>query len=103
MLPEFYDDTQYLYVYPSEFEVKYYIGSNENQYLERQYTAVLTDMKINYTPNNQFMTFKNGMPTHIQLSLSFKELAMASKETEPILFPDMKGTSDLDALGRKKQ
>ena len=84
MLPEYYDAAQYLYIYPSEFEIKYYKGSEENAYIERQYTAVLTRVSIDYTPNNQFMTFKNGMPTNINLTLSFKELALASKLTEPL-------------------
>lgn len=88
MLPEFFDPSQYLYVYPSEFEVKYYKGDKENQYLERQYTCVLTNLTVNYTPNGQFMTFSNGMPTHIKLDLSFKELSMPTKESEPIRIPD---------------
>lgn len=91
MLPEFFDSQQYLYIYPSEFDIKYFIKDVENKYIEKQATAVLTNLSVNYTPNNQFMTFENGMPTHIVLDLSFKELAMASKETQPI--PDFKAGS----------
>lgn len=83
MLPEFYDDSNFLYIYPSEFEVRYYIYDQENDFLERQMTAVLKSMNINYTSNNQMTTFTNGMPTHINITLQFQELSMPSKETSP--------------------
>lgn len=83
MLPEFLDTTQFLYVYPSEFEVKYYKGAAENSYLEKHITAVLTNCIINYTPSGQFNTFANGMPTQIRMQLQFKEIGMPSKETSP--------------------
>lgn len=83
MLPEFTDETQFIYVYPSEFEIKYYRGAAENPYLEKHFTAVLTSCNINYTPNGQFVTFEDGMPTQINMSLVFKELALPTKETSP--------------------
>ena len=93
MLPEFADASTFLYIYPSEFDIKYYRGDKENPHLEKQMTAVLTNMSVNYTPNGQFNTFgdgsgKNedsldGMPSHINLSLQFKELGLLSKETSP--------------------
>lgn len=84
MLPEYFDDAQYLYIYPSEFEIKYYKGFEENSFIERQYTAVLKRMSINYTSNNQFMTFANGMPTHINIDMSFQELSVPTKESEQL-------------------
>jgi hypothetical protein len=83
MLPEFYDDASFLYIYPSEFEVKYYKGDKENEFLEKQMTAVLTNCNINYTPNGQFNTFENGMPTQINMNLTFKELSKPDKSTSP--------------------
>ena len=83
MLPEFLDETQFLYVYPSEFEVKYYKGVIENEYLEKHITAVLTNCTINYTPSGQFNTFANGMPTKIRMQLQFREIGLPSKETSP--------------------
>lgn len=81
MLPEFADDNQFVYIYPSEFEIKYFKGDKESEYLERHFTAVLTNCNINYTPNGQFVTFANGMPSQINMTLQFKELYLASKET----------------------
>ena len=83
MLPEYFDTEQYLYIYPSEFEIRHYSGSVENPYLEKYATAVLTGMTINYTPNGQHQTFANGMPTHINIDMRFKELSTPSKETSP--------------------
>lgn len=83
MLPEFRDENQFLYLYPSEFDVKYYRGDSENEYLEKQFTAVLTNMSINYSPMGIFNTFPNGMPTMITCQLSFRELNVATKESSP--------------------
>ena len=81
MLAEFADENQFIYIYPSEFEIKYFKGDQESEYLERHFTAVLTNCNINYTPNGQFVTFSNGMPSQINMTLTFKELYLASKET----------------------
>ena len=89
MLPEYLDESTYLYIYPSEFDVKYYVGDKENQYVEKQMTAVLTNMTINYTPNSQFVTFNpskgidRGMSTQINITLQFKEITVPTKETSP--------------------
>lgn len=83
MLPEYLDQTQFLYVYPQEFEVRYYKGDTENSFLEKHITAVLTNCIINYTPQGQFNTFANGMPTQIRMQLTFKEIGLPSKETSP--------------------
>ncbi len=83
MLPEYADDAKSMYIYPSEFNVKYYKGTEENTFIEKQITAVLQSVGIDYTPNGQFNTFKNGMPQQINLTLRFKELSTPSKETSP--------------------
>lgn len=81
MLPEFADENEFIYIYPSEFEIKYFKGDAESEYLERHFTAVLTNCVINYTPTGQFVTFENGMPSQINMTLTFKELFLPSKET----------------------
>jgi hypothetical protein len=83
MLPEFTSETKSIYIYPSEFNVKYYKGNKENPYIEKQMTAILEGVNVDYTPNGQFNTFANGMPQQINLSLRFKELSTPSKETSP--------------------
>jgi hypothetical protein len=80
MHPEFKDSNNFVYIYPSEFDVFYYQGGMENKNLHRHTSCVLTEMNINYTPNGAFTTFANGMPTQINVTLAFRELALLTKD-----------------------
>jgi hypothetical protein len=80
MHPEFKDANNFLYIYPSEFDIFYYNGTQENMNLNRHTSCVLTDMAVDYSPNGQFTAFADGMPTQINISLTFKELATLTKE-----------------------
>lgn len=80
MHPEFKDDNNFVYVYPSEFDIFYYQNGKENKNLHRHTSCVLTEMSINYTPNGAFNTFANGMPTQINVQMSFRELALLTKD-----------------------
>jgi len=80
MHPEYKDSNSFLYIYPSEFDIVYYTGGKENETIHRHTSCVLTEMSVNYTPNGNFATFPNGMPTQINVQMSFKELALLSKE-----------------------
>ena len=80
MHPEFKDTNNFVYIYPSEFDIMYYSGGVENKSLHRHTSCVLTDMNINYTPNGMFTAFDNGMPTQINITLNFRELALLTKD-----------------------
>ena len=80
MHPEFKDSGNFVYIYPSEFDIYYYQGIAENLNVHRHTSCVLTDMTINYSPQGQFTSFDNGMPTQINIVLNFKELALLTKE-----------------------
>lgn len=80
MHPEFKDSNNFVYIYPSEFDIFYYQDGQENRNLHRHTSCVLTDMSINYTPNGMFNTFSNGMPTQIDITLTFRELALLTKD-----------------------
>lgn len=81
MHPEYRDAYHFLYIYPSEFDIYYYQNGKENMNLHRHTSCVLTDLNVSYTPQGTFSTFANGMPTQINVSLTFKELALLTKET----------------------
>lgn len=81
MHPEFLNPSAFTYVYPSEFDIVYYNGPNENQYIHKHTSCVLENMSVDYTPNTLFSTFDNGMPTQINVTLTFKELLAPTKET----------------------
>lgn len=81
MHPEFKPDTgQFLYIYPSEFDIFYYNNGKENMNLYRHTSCVLTDMSVIYSPQGQFTSFDDGMPSQINISLTFRELALLTKE-----------------------
>lgn len=80
MHPEFKDSNNFLYIYPSEFDIMYYQGSLENENIHRHTSCVLTEMSINYTPNGLFTTFDNGMSTQMNVTLNFRELALLTKD-----------------------
>jgi hypothetical protein len=80
MHPEFKDNNNFVYIYPSEFDIMYYANGKENKNLHRHTSCVLTDMNINYTPNGVYSTFPNGMPTQINMTLNFRELALLTKD-----------------------
>jgi hypothetical protein len=80
MHPEYKDSNGFLFIYPSEFDIFYYNNGKENMNLHRHTSCVLTDMNVNYTPNSMFNAFENGMPTQINISLTFKELSILTKK-----------------------
>lgn len=80
MHPEYKKEMQFLYIYPSEFDIVYYHGENENDAIHKHTSCVLTELSVNYTPQGKFNTFKDGTPTQINLFLTFKELVPLSAE-----------------------
>ena len=80
MHPEYKDSNNFLFLYPSEFDIEYYHGGEENLNIHRHTSCVLTEMNVNYTPNGNFSTFAEGRPTQINVSLTFKELTILTKE-----------------------
>ncbi len=80
MHPEYKDDNNFLFLYPSEFDVTYYHNGNENLNIHRHTSCVLTELNVNYTPNGNFSTFREGIPSQINVSMSFKELTILTKE-----------------------
>ena len=82
MHPEYKQDSgQFLYIYPSEFDIVYYTNGEENLNLHRHTSCVLTDLSVTYTPQGQYSAFADGSPTQINMNLTFKELALLTKET----------------------
>jgi hypothetical protein len=85
MHPEFKGAGEFLFIYPSEFDIIYYTSGSENQNIHKHTSCVLTEMSINYTPNGVFNTFYEsktggGMPTQINVNLTFRELQILNKE-----------------------
>jgi len=67
------------YLYPSEFDIKYYYKDKENDYLHKFARCALTDMVVDYG-GDQFVTFPDGAPIEIGMSLKFQELEQMTSE-----------------------
>jgi hypothetical protein len=85
MHPEFKGPGELLFIYPSEFDIVYYTNGSENKNIHKHTSCVLTEMSVNYTPNGVFNTFSEsktggGMPTQINVNLTFRELQILNKE-----------------------
>jgi hypothetical protein len=66
------------FIYPSEFNISYYFGSAENGYFHKFATCVLENMDVNYG-GEQLSSFRDGAPTEINMSLTFRELEILTK------------------------
>ena len=89
--PELYKEAQGFLIPPSEFDIKFYYGGNENPNIPSIATCILTTIDVNYAPNgfaayeipgeNQPALGRTGMPVSIQLSLQFQETRYLTKES----------------------
>lgn len=79
MHPELKDGDGFLYIYPSEFDIVYYNGTSTNDAIHKHTSCVLKDLNINYAPQGQFNTFGDGMPTQINIDMTFLELGLLTK------------------------
>jgi hypothetical protein len=70
----------YFYIYPSEFEIVYYYKNRENPYFNRITQCALTDMTVDYG-GEQFASFSDGSPTEVNITLSFRELELLTKDS----------------------
>lgn len=61
------------FIYPSEFEIRYFFKSEENKYFHKIGTCALTDMQVDYG-GDQFSSFEDGAPAEVGLTLTFREL-----------------------------
>jgi hypothetical protein len=80
MHPEYKDAASFIFLFPSEFDIHYYHLNEENEALFKHTSCVLTNMSVNYTPNGNFNAFGNGAPPQINVQMTFKELAILTKE-----------------------
>lgn len=59
---------------PDVFRIAYKKGRAEHPFLNSFKTCALTQMNVNYTGSGTYATYHNGVPVHMNMSLSFKEL-----------------------------
>ena len=59
---------------PDIFQLSYRKGSGAHPFLNKFKPTVLTNVSMNYTGSNTYSTFYDGTPTHMLMTLNFKEL-----------------------------
>ena len=79
MHPELAAGKGLFFLYPSEFEIKYFYRGKENPYFNKISTCVLEDMNVEYG-GDIFATFETGEPVEVNMTLRFKELEVLTKE-----------------------
>ena len=78
MHPEMSDGNLF-FINPSEFNIAYHFEGGPNAYFHKFAPCVLTEMDVNYG-GEQFSSFRDGTPTEIGLSLTFREKEILTKE-----------------------
>jgi len=66
------------FIAPSEFQITYYFNSAPNRYFHKFRPCALESMDVSYGAD-QFTAFKNGNPTEIHMTLSFRELEILTR------------------------
>jgi hypothetical protein len=78
MLPEITSEKLF-YIYPSEFDIEYFYKDSPNRYLHKFARCALVNMEVDYG-GDQFVTFQDGSPVEIGLTLTFRELEQLTSE-----------------------
>jgi hypothetical protein len=68
------------YIYPSEFDIEYFYKDSPNPYLHKFARCALVNMEVDYG-GDQFATFADGSPSEINITLSFRELELMTRES----------------------
>jgi hypothetical protein len=79
MHPELIESGLY-FQYPSLFDISVMFKENDNPYMHKISTCVLTDFTTNYTSSGVFSTNRDGQPTEIQITMAFKEIEPLHKQ-----------------------
>ena len=79
---------------PNTFQVHYlHRGTNEHPYIGRMKECALTSFEVDYTPDGNYSTYKDGFMTSYTMTLTMKEL-------EPVFYEDYNDPDiPADAIG----
>lgn len=67
------------FIYPSEFQITYYYENDENTYFHRFRPCALESLDVSYG-GDQFSSFKDGNPTEVNLTMTFRELEILTRQ-----------------------
>lgn len=78
--PDTNQGAAWLFDTPAEFEIKFYNKGQENLAIPRIRRCVLTDINVNYTPQGEWSTFRNGYPVSCLFSVAFQEMEIITRD-----------------------
>jgi len=78
-MPEFYNGSERTMISPSTFDIKYMHKNGEHTFLNKISTCVLESVSVKYG-GDRTQFFINTAPSSTEISLSFKELEIITKE-----------------------
>jgi hypothetical protein len=65
---------------PNIFKLEYMSGGKEHPFLHRFKPCALTQMSVNYNGSNQYASYPDATPVHMNLTLQFQELSPIYRE-----------------------
>lgn len=68
------------FIPPAQFDISFYFMSEENKNIAKLSTCALTQIMVNYNQSGQFASFDDGHPVHINMTLSFIEMDIITRE-----------------------
>lgn len=77
---------------PNTFKIRYLHKSNDHPYINRIKECALQSFTVNYTPEQTYMTFADGLMTSYEIQMTFQEL-------EPIFnddYTNLDGNNDTE-------
>ncbi len=77
---------------PDVFQLEYKKGNSKHPFLHSFKPCALTDISVNYSAAGMYSTYEDGTPTHMNMTLSFKEI-------NPIYNQDYDHASGRDGVG----
>lgn len=95
MYPEYRSKDRFTFIYPSEFDITFFKqDGKENPWVNKIATCALVGMTVNYTPSGLWATHEDGSPVLINLSMTFKELSILTKEnlSNPVGTTEVQGS-----------
>ena len=69
----------FTFIPPAEFDITFYRNGVENLNLPRINTCVLERIDVDYAPQGDYATFRDGSPVAVRMSLGFREVELIHK------------------------
>lgn len=78
--PKQNETVRFLFDTPAEWSIEFYYKNQINKSIPRVRRCVLTDINVNYTPQGEWSTFRNGHPVSCLLALGFSEMEIITRQ-----------------------